>query len=207
MSDWREHIITRAKDFDPLLLARNVPPEDFAGRESAVLIAFADSRSGLDLLLIERAHDASAHSGQPAFPGGAYEPQDKDLVATALREAHEETGLHPDDVTVLAVLPRLLVPVSRFAVTPVIAHWHRPTEVWPADPAEVASVVRVPLHDLVDPRNRLMVLHPSGNQGPAFRVAGLVVWGFTGAVISGLLRALEWDVPWDTSQVVPLADA
>ncbi len=37
--------------------------------------------------------------------------------------------------------------------------------------------------------------------------AGLVVWGFTAGVISGLLSALEWDEPWDTSNVVPLADA
>lgn len=207
MNDWCTRIAALGENLDPLRLARNVPPEDFAGRESAVLIAFAETDEGLDLLLIERAHDGSAHSGQPAFPGGAREPADLDIVATALREAHEETGLLPADVTVLAVLPRLHVPVSGFAVTPVLAHWHRPTEVWPADPSEVASVVRVPVRDLVDPVNRVMLLHPSGNRGPAFRVAGLVVWGFTGAVIAGLLDALGWDEPWDESRVLPLAEA
>lgn len=205
MNGWLEQLRALADHVDPLQLARHVPPPDFDGRESAVLIAFAQTEDGLDLLLIERATDLSAHSGQPAFPGGACEPQDVDMVATALREANEETGLLPEDVTVLAVLPRVMVPVSRFAVTPVVAHWHRPTDVWPADPHEVANVHRIPVRDLVDPANRVMALHPSGSRGPAFRVAGMVVWGFTGGVISGLLSALGWDEPWDDATVIPLA--
>ena len=207
MNGWLEQLRALGEGIDPLRLARHVPPADFDGRESAVLIAFAQTDDGLDLLLIERATDLSAHSGQPAFPGGACEATDVDIVATALREANEETGLLPEDVTVLAVLPRVLVPVSRFAVTPVIAHWHRPTDVWPADPREVANVVRVPIADLVDPANRVMVRHASGNTGPGFRVCGMVVWGFTAGVISGLLNALGWDEPWDRSRVIPLADA
>lgn len=206
MNGWLEQLRALSDGIDPLRLARHTPPADFRGRESAVLIAFAQTDNGLDLLLIERATDMSAHSGQPAFPGGACEPGDADCVATALREANEETGLLPEDVTVLAVLPRVLVPVSSFAVTPVVAHWHRPTDVWPADPREVANVVRVPISELVDPANRAMALHPSGSRGPAFRVAGLVVWGFTAGVIAGLLEALEWDEPWDRSTLIPLAE-
>lgn len=204
MDGWLEQLRALGEGIDPLQLARAVPPAGFDGRESAVLIAFAQTDEGLDLLLIERAQDLSTHSGQPAFPGGGREPQDVDAVATALREAQEETGLRPEDVTVLAVLPRLLVPVSQFAVTPVIAHWHSPSDVFPADPHEVANVVRVPVRDLIDPANRIMLRHPSGNTGPAFRVAGLVVWGFTGAVISGLLQALGWDEPWDEGRLVPM---
>lgn len=207
MNGWLQQLRALGDGIDPLQLARHIPPSDFEGRESAVLVAFAQTDDGLDLLLIERATDLSAHSGQPAFPGGACEPGDGDMVATALREANEETGLLPEDVTVLAVLPRMLVPVSGFAVTPVIAHWHRPTDVWPADPREVANVVRVPLQDLVDPTNRLMLRHPSGSTGPAFRVCGMVVWGFTAGVISGLLNALGWDEPWDQSNPISLADA
>lgn len=207
MNGWLDQLRALADGIDPLLLARAVPPPDFDGRESAVLIAFAQTDDGLDLLLIERAQDLSAHSGQPAFPGGGCEPQDVDAVATALREAHEETGLRPEDVTILAVLPRLLVPVSRFAVTPVIGHWHSPSDVFPADPHEVANVVRVPVRELIDPANRIMLQHRSGNVGPAFRVAGLVVWGFTAAVISGILRVLGWDEPWDERRLVPMEDA
>lgn len=204
---WLEQLRELGDTIDPLKLARHVPPPDFDGRESAVLIAFAQTEEGLDLLLIERATDLSLHSGQPAFPGGACEPGDSSIIATALREANEETGLVPEDVTVLAVLPRVLVPVSRYAVTPVIAHWHRPSDVWPADPREVANVVRVPVAALVDPANRVMVRHPSGSRGPAFLVAGMVVWGFTAGVIAGLLSSLGWDEPWDQTRVIPLDQA
>ena len=207
MNGWLQDLRALADSVDPLQLARHVPPDDFSGRESAVLIAFAQTELGLDLLLIERARDLSTHSGQPAFPGGACEPGDVDMVATALREANEETGLLADDVSVLAVLPRVLVPVSDFAVTPVVAHWHRPSDVWPADPREVANVVRVPLADLINPANRVMLRHPSGSRGPAFRVSGMLVWGFTAGVISGLLRALGWDEPWDDTRLIDMEDA
>lgn len=206
MSDWQTRAAALAHAADPLRLARISAPEGFSGRESAVLIAIAEGDDGLDVLLIERAHGVGTHAGQPAFPGGAVEPHDADIAATALREAQEETGVDPADVTVLAVLPRLHLAVSGYAVTPVLAHWHRPTEVWAADPAEVASVVRVPIAALANPQNRVMVVHPSGGHGPGFRVAGLGVWGFTGALLAGLLDALDWSEPWDTSRIIPLAD-
>ena len=97
-----------------------------------------------DVLLIERAHDMRSHAGQPAFPGGRVDPTDVDVVATALREAEEETGLDPSGVEVVAVLPDLFIPPSGFVVTPVLGWWQRPSPVFAKDPAEVASVHRVP---------------------------------------------------------------
>src|SRR5688500_19127218 len=53
-----------------------------------------------------------------------------------------------------------------------------PRDVTVGDPREVARVARVPLADLADPANRFRTRHPSGYIGPAFDVAGMVVWGF-----------------------------
>lgn len=70
-----------------------------------------------------------------------------------------------------------------------------------ADPAEVAAVVRVPVAELAAPANRLQVRHPSGFTGPAFDVAGLLVWGFTAGLLDRLLALGGWAVPWDTDRL------
>ena len=202
MNDWRAGVRSLAAGPDPLRLGRLAPPANFRGRESAVLIAIADVQGELDVLLIERARDLSTHSGQPAFPGGAVEVSDADAIATAMREAQEETGIDPASLEVLAVLPRLHLAVSDFAVTPVIAHWHTPGPVHARQAEEVAAVHRVGVRDLAAPANRALARHPSGSQGPAFLVAGLVVWGFTALVIDGMLGALGWEEPWDRSRLV-----
>lgn len=184
-------------------LSRFAPPEG-AGRRSAVLILFGDGDAGPDVLLIERAHDMRSHAGQPAFPGGAVDEDDEGPVAAALREAAEETGLDPSGVDVVAVLPDLYLPPSDFVVTPVVGWWCEPSSVWAVDPAEVASVHRIPLVELTDPDNRYRVHHPSGYVGPAFQVRGLVVWGFTGGLLDRLIHLSGWEREWDHSRVVAL---
>lgn len=183
-------------------LTRFVPPHG-EGRHSAVLILFGDDR---DLLLIQRASTMRSHAGQPAFPGGAVDDDDDDATAAALREAQEETGIDPTGVLVFGALPDLWVPVTNYVVTPVLGWWHSVSPVLAMDAAEVESVHRVPISELVDPANRCRVLHPSGFVGPAFAVQGLLVWGFTAGLISGLLDRLGWAEPWDESRIVPLAE-
>jgi len=179
------------------------PPEDM--RRSAVLVLFGEGETGPDVLIIERAHDMRSHAGQPAFPGGVVDDTDADVVAAALREAEEETGLVRAGVDVLHVLPDLYLPPSGFIVTPVLAYWREPSPVTPGDPAEVASVHRVPIADLADPANRVRVRHPSGYVGPGFEVSGLLVWGFTGGLLERLLTLGGLAQPYDATRVVALS--
>jgi 8-oxo-dGTP pyrophosphatase MutT (NUDIX family) len=167
----------------------------------------ADGPGGPDLLVLQRAASMRNHAGQPAFPGGGTDPDDADAPATALREASEEVGLEAASAEVLALLPDLYIPVSSFVVTPVLAWWRKPHPVSPRQPAEVADVARLPISELVDPRNRIRVRHPSGWVGPAFQVRGLLVWGFTAGVISTLLDMGGWSRPWQPGRIVELPDA
>jgi 8-oxo-dGTP pyrophosphatase MutT (NUDIX family) len=207
LPSWFEPLLTRAgtcrtEDFTTLR-----PPVG-GGRASAVLVLLGEGGpEGPDMLVLQRAATMRNHAGQPAFPGGASDPQDAgDPVATALREANEEVGLEPATATVLTTLPRLYLPVSSFVVTPVLAWWHAPHPVYPRQPAEVAHVARLPVAELVDARNRVRVRHPSGWIGAAFQVHGMLVWGFTAGVISTLLDMAGWSRPWDTRRVMDLPE-
>ncbi|WP_067509192.1 CoA pyrophosphatase [Actinoplanes sp. TFC3] len=204
--EWWEPLLTRVssartEDFTA------IPPPASGGRASAVLVLVGESAPGEpDLLVLQRAATMRNHAGQPAFPGGAADPEDRDPTATALREAQEEVGLDPASATVLATLPELYIPISRFVVTPVLAWWHAPHPVHPMQPAEVAHVARLSVAELVDPANRLRLRHPSGWVGPAFQVKGMLVWGFTAGIIATLLDMAGWSRPWHPGRIMDLPD-
>jgi 8-oxo-dGTP pyrophosphatase MutT (NUDIX family) len=206
--DWLQPLADALPHVTGEQLSRFTPP-DTGGRHSAVLVLFGEGPSGPDVLLIERAHTLRSHAGQPAFPGGALDPEDGDPagdgpVTAALREAEEEVGLDGSTVDVLGVLPALWLPPSGFVVHPVVGFWRAPHPVDVVDAAEVAAVARVPVAELVDPSSRLRVTHPSGWIGPAFEVRDLLVWGFTAGLLDRLLALGGWERPWDTSRRRPL---
>jgi 8-oxo-dGTP pyrophosphatase MutT (NUDIX family) len=188
-----------------LTLPRRFGSPSDSTRRSAVLILFGEGPAGPDVLLIEKSHQLRSHAGQPAFPGGGADPGEDYPVGTALREAHEEAGVDPAGVQVLAVLPELFLGPSDNLVVPVVGWWDDPRDVTTGDPREVARVARVPLADLVDPVNRFRVRHSSGYVGPAFGVAGMVVWGFTAGLLDSVLEAAGLNRPWNTRDVRPLA--
>jgi 8-oxo-dGTP pyrophosphatase MutT (NUDIX family) len=210
LPEWLLPVRAAAETVRPEQLSRFLPPAE-GGRRSAVLMLFGDGPSGPDLLLIERARSLRSHAGQSSFPGGALDPEDGDPngvgpVTAALREAEEETGLDPSGVQVFATLPALYIPVSGFVVTPVLGWWRRETPVAPVDPAETGAVFRVPIADLAEPGNRVRLKHPSGHLGPAFQVAGRLVWGFTAGVIDRVLHYSGLERPWDTTRTLTLSD-
>ena len=194
--DWLQPLAEQVPLVKAEHFTRFLPPPE-GGRQSAVLILFGEGDEGPDVLLLERAATLRSHAGQPAFPGGAQDPEDDGPVAAALREANEEVGLDPSSVDVIGVLPALYLPPSGFVVHPVVAWWRAPHPVSAVDTAEVAHVVRVPLADLTDAANRFRVTHASGLMGPAFDVKGMVVWGFTAGLLAGLLTLAGWEKPWD----------
>ena len=126
-------------------------PRPSPGRPAAVLVlVYPDDTGEARVVLIERpAYDGRHHSGEVSFPGGKAEPEDSDAVATALRES-EEVGLDPDGpgCASSARLGGLWIPVSDYAVTPIIALAPRRPELTPS-PAEVVRIIEPPLATFV----------------------------------------------------------
>jgi 8-oxo-dGTP pyrophosphatase MutT (NUDIX family) len=162
------------------------------GRPAAVLVLiYPDDAGEARVVLIERpTHDGHHHSGEVSFPGGKAEPEDDDAVTTALREAAEEVGLDADrsGVRVLGMLERFWIPVSDFAVTPVLAVTDRRPELEPS-PAEVVRIVE-PSLDLFLPDAPVGIVERTIRGWPLryghYEVDGLSVWGATARVLSQL---------------------
>ncbi|MBW8731263.1 MAG: CoA pyrophosphatase [Terrabacter sp.] len=199
---WMDELAVRLEEVAPEWFSRFLPPEE-GGRESAVLILFGPPPAGADddgehVVLIERSHTMRTQPAQIAFPGGSRDPEDDDLVSTALREAEEETGVDPAGVDVVAQLPSLFLAPAQFVVAPVLGWWAQPSPIGVRDPAEVHDVLSVPVSHLVDPATRFSVTHPSGYVGPGFDLDHLLLWGFTAGLISSVLELGGLSRPWDS---------
>ncbi|HIT76810.1 MAG TPA: CoA pyrophosphatase [Candidatus Avipropionibacterium avicola] len=158
------------------------------------------------VVLVERAHTLRHHPGQIALPGGAVDPTDASLAAAALREGQEETGLDPDRVSVIGMLPSAHVAVSGFDVSAVIGWRPAADPLGVQDPAEVAQVLVPSVPELLDPMHRVTVRHRSGYTGPGFWISDadgdrLLVWGLTAHLLDGVFTLAGWTREWDRDRV------
>ena len=170
---------------------RGWPGSPSGGRRAAVLVLVVPDESGeARIILTERATGGRHHSGEISFPGGRAEPDDPDLVATALREAAEEIGLRPADagVRVVGTMEPFWIPVSNYLVTPVVAV----ADVHPAltaAPDEVARIVEAPVAAFLDGAPIEIVERTIDDwtiRYGAYAIDGLSVWGATARILGQL---------------------
>ncbi|MSO95664.1 MAG: CoA pyrophosphatase [Thermoleophilia bacterium] len=161
---------------------------------------FRDGSGVLRILLLVRT-DRGIHGGQIGLPGGRVEPGDRDLLATALREAEEEVGLPPDQVTVLAALEPLEAMSSSFRVHAFLGRV--PDDVsWQPQPDEVADLLTPAVETLYDPGRRGLRQFTSAQFRTPLEVEGIdvgghVLWGITLRLLDDLVPRLlagEWAV-------------
>ena len=165
-------------------------PKGKEARCAAVLIPMTWFEDEWHLLYTRRTNKVETHKGQVSFPGGACDPGEETPEQTALREANEEVGIHPQDVHVLGRLAPMIT-ITSFRVTPVVGVLQ-----WPyafrVENAEVARVFTMPLAWLADRSNRwefklpgreygLIVYHPYD---------GELLWGATAIMTDTFLKVL-----------------
>lgn len=171
-------------------LRPRLAPTTTARAAAVLVLLFADAGGDARLVLTERVSYDGHHGGEVSFPGGKAEPEDRNVAATALREAREEIGLDAaaDDVTVLGALGEVFIPVSDFRITPIVAVAPRPPSLDP-NPAEVARILTPPVAAFL-PDAPIEIVERTIRGWPlrygGFRVDDLHVWGATARILGQL---------------------
>ena len=158
---------------------------------AGVLIPVVQRQVEPTVLLTRRSAALAHHAGQVSFPGGRMEPDDRDIVHTALRETHEEVGIVADAIEVVGCLPSMPT-VTGYAVTPVVGLVDNVSRLL-LDPMEVAVAFEVPLRFLLDRRNEHWGKRTiDGHDVPVveFRYGGERIWGATASMLLAFRSAL-----------------
>lgn len=161
-------------------------------RDAAALVLLYRHGGRLHVPLTVRGGGMRTHTGQVSLPGGAVDAGES-IEAAALREAVEEVGVDPADVTIVGRLTSLHIPVSGFLLHPVVgvagARPRFQTAEW-----EVARLLEVPLAILDDPgtlrterRQRPAGARTIEIEVPYFAFDGEKVWGATAMILAEFL--------------------
>ncbi|NPV56740.1 MAG: CoA pyrophosphatase [Anaerolineae bacterium] len=162
-------------------------------KQASVLLLLVSKDDETSLLFTRRTERVLDHKGQVSFPGGARELQDGDQIETAIREANEEIGVLPQQITVLGCLPGMET-ISHYYISPIVG-WAP----WPIDlvinPIEVERVFLIPLTWLMARENsytRRLSIRGAGYDDVLFfkPYEGEVVWGITARITCSLFQAL-----------------
>lgn len=156
-------------------------------KSAAVLIPIMVNQGQLEVLLTKRAHHLTHHPGQVSFPGGKVEPSDDNIIATALRETHEEIGLPASAAHVIGQLSSYHT-ISGYDITPVVALISHPHTLI-KDSNEVAEIFHVPLNYFLKRQHHIQ-LHTT-YRGKQHEVHFMPyqdynIWGATAAILCEL---------------------
>lgn len=161
-------------------------------RMSAVMVLLFIKNNEWHLITIRRTTDGNAHSGQISFPGGRYENEDADYLATALRETYEEIGIEPEKITPLGALSPVYIVVSNYHVHPFVGYWDASSQ-FNISPNEVQEVLEIPLSDLFSSQAKVQTeivtpIQPNFKRKVnAYQIEdNITIWGATAIIIAEL---------------------
>lgn len=180
----RNLLAERLSGYAPRQLALDYP-------EAGVLVPVTNNHQQPELIFTLRSDNLKTHRGQVSFPGGRRDLTDASLEATALRESHEEIGLPPEHVHVIAPLSQVM---SRYGilVTPYVGVV---PEDYPlvASPDEIESIFQVPIDFfLEDRRERTDALSFLNHTFyvPCYRWERYQIWGLSAVILVDFLNAV-----------------
>lgn len=156
-------------------------------KEAAVLALFyPDETNKTKFLLTLRASYNGAHAAQISFPGGKIEKNDPSKLHTALREAKEEVGIDPYQVTIFKEMTDVYIPPSNFLATPFLGFAKEKPEF--VSNHEVSELIEVPLSVLLNDENireiPIKTSYMDKTNVPCFYFQNHIVWGATAMMLA-----------------------
>ena len=168
--------------------------EKLKPKKSAVMMLAYPKNGEAHIVLIKRNTYPGMHSAQISFPGGKEEPEDKDFMATALRETFEEVGIAQSEIEVVMPFSEIYIPPSNFLVYPFLGIMNV-SPVFAPNPAEVSQIIEMPLSVFLDESTVVdMPMQTSYSQHimvPSFMIDGNIVWGATAMKLSELKETIK----------------
>lgn len=190
MAYTKQHLVQSLKGFNKNLSPVN---EDVkASSAAAVLIPILEREGNLYILFTERTLHLEHHAGQICFPGGRYEPNDKDLQATALRELEEEIGFPAEQVEIIATLPSQYSSTG-FLVSPFLGILN-PPYTFQADPHEVATIFEIPFEHFLISNNyatKDFTIHNEVKMVYFIEFEQWTIWGLTARFLYDLMQVIK----------------
>jgi 8-oxo-dGTP pyrophosphatase MutT (NUDIX family) len=177
-----------------------IQPASSSVRAAVLVPVFRREDGELRVVLVRRG-EQGVHGGQLAFPGGKCEPEDASPLATALREAHEEIGIAPDQVEILESLPAIDTLTTGYLIFPFLARIPAPAA-WHWQEGEIAEVLELKARELIRPevRGEELAHFPSWPRPMRisfYQVGPHRLWGASYRILEPLLPRLlagEWPV-------------
>src|SRR4051794_40584685 len=175
-----------------LLTPEEAAKMDAHGRtDAAVLVPLYLDSGALHAVFTKRRDDLSRHAGEISFPGGRQDYPDEDLRLTALREAHEEIGLPPDEVELVGALPPTPTIVTGYRIHPFVGVI-RAGHDWIPQPTEVETILELSLRDVIAGYEmKRLVRRGVPFKTPTYTVDGNLIWGATARIVQQLIERLE----------------
>lgn len=150
---------------------------------SILVVIYGDSPI---VVMTEKPKHMKFHAGEISFPGGKLDPEDSNLLDTALRETREEIGLNLRKDQIIGQLDPVITLNSGFTILPFVSVVD---EIPPLSAnAEVEKIFHIPLEPFLktmandpDPSHNLI------QEMFTFEYEGQIVWGASARVLKQIV--------------------